>query len=394
MSSILQKELGPELGSLLTPKFSHYLVRANNFGVIFGGHPYRWNKKDCVTELVGRRKQLLWRFNMILGITYVLFVYFRCVQVNLDSTRSNAQKIYMRIMAAYMSLSLIAHISVIQNLGLTDAFSNQYFNFTDTFQRMYSKEDGKTPTMMIIMGLVLQLMYYSINCLTVLMALNSFLRPTSPEQLTSLMDGEPSLEWRTISACFIFYIEYIYHASTLLVMMTFYPALAIFMSMINELSCRHNSMSSVELRTTVNKFRVYRELQIQIMLLNQIYNYSLVPGVKILGIAVVIYCTYAGIKMSGIEAYALGFLGFFMVLLLLATFSFLAEFHLRSTRVLKEWEQQTQWDENYKYIRTSLRTFRPLVANIRDSYYVDRRMVLSLATILVVNTSNFLLVNN
>ncbi|CAG7785879.1 unnamed protein product, partial [Allacma fusca] len=235
---------------------------------------------------------------------------------------------------------------------------------------MYSKPDGKIPNLITVVGLVLQGLYYSINCITVLMAINSFLRTKSPEKFTSLMDGEPSLEWRTISACFIFYIEYICHASTFIALMTCYPALAIFMSMINELivSCRHNSMSSVELRTTVNKFRVYRKLQIQIMLLNQIYNYSLVPGVKILGIAVVIYCTYAGIKMSGIEACVLGFLGFFMVIFLLATFSFLAEFQLRSTRVLKEWEQQTQWFENYKYIRTNLRTFRPLVANIRDSW--------------------------
>ncbi|CAG7831081.1 unnamed protein product, partial [Allacma fusca] len=103
------------------------------------------------------------------------------------------------------------------------------------FLGMYSKPDEKTPTMITMVGLVLQGMYYSINCITFLMAVNSFLRPKSPEQLTSLMDGEPSLKWRTISACFIFYIEYIYHASTFIALMTFYPALAIFMSMINEL---------------------------------------------------------------------------------------------------------------------------------------------------------------
>ncbi|CAG7826157.1 unnamed protein product [Allacma fusca] len=227
------------------------------------------------------------------------------------------------------------------------------------------------------------------------MAINSFLRPTSPEQLTSFLDGAPSLQRRIISACFFAYVEYVFHSSAFIILTTFYPALVIFMTMINELSYRHNHMTTDELRAAINKFRVYRQLQIQIMILNRIYNYSIFPFCKILGICMVVYCTYAAIKMSGIESFALGFLGTFLVMMLLSTFSFLAEFHFRSTRVLKEWNQQTRWDGNgYVYIRACLRTFRPLVANMRTCYYVDREMVLTLASILVVNTTNSLLLDN
>ncbi|CAG7716060.1 unnamed protein product, partial [Allacma fusca] len=59
------------------------------------------------------RQQIFWQLNMILALSHVIFVYIRCIQVELEVIPvTKYQFIYMRFMGACYSLGAILHFGV------------------------------------------------------------------------------------------------------------------------------------------------------------------------------------------------------------------------------------------------------------------------------------------
>ncbi|CAG7827209.1 unnamed protein product [Allacma fusca] len=116
--------------ALLSSKILRYIAFAHHFGYIFAGHPYRWNTTERRIEFVGWGRRMIWRINMVMGFSYVFFVYFRCIQINLDDTRSNSDQIYMRVMAAYHSISVVCYLGVIMNVDVLPGYTNQLLEFS------------------------------------------------------------------------------------------------------------------------------------------------------------------------------------------------------------------------------------------------------------------------
>ncbi|CAG7721043.1 unnamed protein product, partial [Allacma fusca] len=116
--------------ALLSLKILRYIAFAHHFGYIFAGHPYRWNTTERRIEIVGWGRRMIWRINMVIGFSYTLFVCIRCIQINLDDTQSKADQIYMRVMAAYFTVSVFGHLGIIMNVDVLPGYTNQLLEFS------------------------------------------------------------------------------------------------------------------------------------------------------------------------------------------------------------------------------------------------------------------------
>ncbi|CAG7731634.1 unnamed protein product [Allacma fusca] len=386
---------------LVTRKIQQHLLKAFRFGQIFGGLPFKWNQNSGKAEMRSTAQQRLWRLNLVFAFIYALYVLLRCLQVSLDSDSTYFQKINMRVMAAYFSLSIVMHLTIIMNRESIPSFINGFLGFSKYIEDRFSRFDSKPSLVSTASGFVMQAVWVSINCITTLMTLNAFLRPDSKEQVTSLFVDENSISItiRLVSACLMAFIEYMYHASTFMITLSALSYMAPILTIINELSCKTFRVTKDELRTPLNRVKMYQVLRVLMIAFNEIYGTLVIPCFKFLGIVIVVFCTYAAIRMEGIQALALGFLGYVMSLTLVVIFGMLAEFHFRSQNALEEIKLNgcsqdflltNKWLLFYKYCHS----LTPLKVVLRSCYFVDRCMVLNMVNIILENTTTFLIVSH
>jgi hypothetical protein len=331
---------------------------------------------------------------MIVALTYTLFVYFRCLLTEIDADKGNGEKMYMRLMAAQMSLALVVHANVIIHRKLIPLYVNHCHELALLFERKYLKSRARVPLIVTLTGWTLQAAYTTCIYFTILMTVNALMRPTSPEQPASVFASKPTIPIRIGSACFMCYIDCLYLSSVFPICAGYFPACSLFLSILSEMSYRTCCNAKEILRkSTIVKFQLYQLLRMEIKLLNTIFDFAIL-GLKIIGILVVVYGAYGGIRMEGIESAALGVLSPLMTVFILVIFSYLAEFHFRSTNLLREWKAQLVRDQNRRWVKKYIRALTPLKITIRSCYFVDRQIVLTLASILATNVSNILMLDH
>ncbi|CAG7815340.1 unnamed protein product [Allacma fusca] len=277
---------------------------------------------------------------MVVLFAYTIFVYVRCVQTNVDEGRSNLEKMYMKFMAVYMSLGVVPNLAVILNKDIIPAFNNSLLKFSADFEVAYFKKPSTVLTIQKITTRLLGSLYYSCLCVTILMTMNGILRPNSPEQLASVFDTN-SKALNIVSAVFYGYIECIYRAAT------------------------------SKNYTNSNK----------------------VPGLKCIGVLAIVGCSYAGVRMDGIPAYAFGYLGVVILSFLAVLLSYFGEFHHRSSKFLLELKMTGHRVAEKNWMRKYAQAMPPLKAVMRSHYFIDRPMVLNFANIILLQSCNFLLAN-
>ncbi|CAG7726387.1 unnamed protein product, partial [Allacma fusca] len=82
------------------------------------------------------RQQVLWRLNMVLALSHAIFVYIRCIQIELEIIPvTKYQQFYMRFMAVCYSLGGLLHFGVIYKRTDIVALINKYMETIANFER-------------------------------------------------------------------------------------------------------------------------------------------------------------------------------------------------------------------------------------------------------------------
>ena len=145
--------------------------------------------------------------------------------------------------------------------------------------------------------------------------------------------------------------------------------------------------------------RVYKSMQLIAKEMNQVYALVL-PGGKILLALFAVFCTVGAIRLDGITAMALSSIGVSTTIFLGIMVNTLAEFHSRSTQVLR-FIQQTITEQNPQYgrnsgrqgyVRKSVRALTAIRIYMGSAYFIDKGVVLLLFRAVTESTVNFLLV--
>ncbi|CAG7836501.1 unnamed protein product [Allacma fusca] len=378
---------------LITRKISKYFILGYNFGSWIVASPIVWDKSTNKSQLVSSWKLRLWTVNISMAVLYAIFVEARALTICMDSSKSTSEKMYMMFLIPYFVASLIVHLVVWQNKERMVAFNNECFRFASKFEKQYIREYTKQPWILKFIGFAVQLTYISIIETVALMTANAFIRADSPDMPSSLWSSSPTIFDRVISAAIMCHTISMFASSCFLILMSLFTSSGLILAVNAELSSKAILTTPDFKRSGLRKLRMWRILQIIIKVFNEIFCFVFLPCYKFLGSCLVVFCGYAGLKMEGIHAHVLMLVGSYVFVLLLLTFSFLAEFHFQSTAVLKEFKDRLEWDLNRHWVLRHLRALVPLRADMRSKYFIDRGMVLTLAHILVTNTASFLLVN-
>ncbi|CAG7723550.1 unnamed protein product, partial [Allacma fusca] len=92
-------------GGILVSNIVECLGKTLSKGPIPGAHPFNWNPDLQRLEMGSGLQENLWRFNMLIALAHVLFVYIRCIQIELDNIPvSSYQRIFMRFISVLLYL--------------------------------------------------------------------------------------------------------------------------------------------------------------------------------------------------------------------------------------------------------------------------------------------------
>ena len=120
--------------SLISPKLRLYFKKGILHGQTVHSHPYTWNHtlnrpEPCKSKL----KLYMWCVNVAVTAFYSLFVFTRCVQVNLDESGKYGpvRKIYMQCIVFYYAFPALFQIGLVFKRTDTPIFFQQNVNMMD-----------------------------------------------------------------------------------------------------------------------------------------------------------------------------------------------------------------------------------------------------------------------
>src|SRR4051794_20661334 len=86
-------------GRILSPLSMKLMELSYNTGTWTCFHPYGWcSFGRCPMVLRSAWKLWIWRFNVLVGIGYWIFVTVRSISVNSDPSYSTSTRVYMQFM--------------------------------------------------------------------------------------------------------------------------------------------------------------------------------------------------------------------------------------------------------------------------------------------------------
>ncbi|CAG7718262.1 unnamed protein product, partial [Allacma fusca] len=282
----------------------------------------------------------IWRFNMLIAMAHALFVYIRCIQMELDDIPvSSYQRIFIRFMVAGYTLGAVLHFGIISKRNDIVLFVNQYMETMKNFESKFVKDNAATPKLVTSVGIVMQIVSFSFRGVWFVMTVVSAARPTSREQISSLFlnNSYSSLfvPVLILNAIFMAHIIYIFYSSGSVIVQT---ALAAFpmLTILDELNPEKTSITGGEFRRGPNFIIFYKCVLLIVNFGNQIWTETILPASKVLLITSCVLCTCGAFRMKGLFAVGLGIIAVFAVGFLVILFTLIAEIHSRSLK-LKGW---------------------------------------------------------
>ncbi|CAG7720040.1 unnamed protein product, partial [Allacma fusca] len=327
-------------GIILISNIVECLGKTLSKGRIPGAHPFNWNPDLQRLEMVSGLQESVWRFNMVIAFAHALFVYIRCIQIEIDDIPvSSYQRIFMRFMVAWYTLGPVLHFGIISKRNDIVLFVNQYMETMKNFESKFVKDDATTPKLVTSVGIVMQIINYSFRGIWLVMTAGSAARPTSHEQISSLFVNNSSSSLFVpviiLNAIFMAHNIYIFYSSASVIVQTPLAAFPLF-TILDELNPEKTSITRGELRRGPNFIIFYKCILLIVNFGNQIWTETFLPAAKFLMIISCVLCTCGAFRMKGLFAVGLGILAVFTFGFLVMLFTLLAEIHSRSLK-LKGW---------------------------------------------------------
>ncbi|CAG7835194.1 unnamed protein product [Allacma fusca] len=183
-------------------------------------HPFYWSDGTHMGVVTSKRRLSLWYVNVGVVCTYWGFVLTRCINAYLSEDSSVTELIYMTFVAVYYSLAPLIQAQLLTNKEEFALFVNNGISFLKSIEDEHLLPNAEAPLLLRIVSYITSSMEYYIEINIILLVLSAFLRPESPEFLTSLAN-EPELvgvHWRLLSACCHLYITCILGSSSRLLL--------------------------------------------------------------------------------------------------------------------------------------------------------------------------------
>lgn len=161
---------------------------------------------------------------------------------------------------------------------------------------------------------------------------------------------------------------------------------------------RDGSSRSEGKRSSKHLLSLYTCLHLQLDELNRVYMITL-AGAKILLVLFSVFCTYGAIRLNGIMAISLGWIGSSCTIFLAITLNTLAEFNVQSMSALQVFRKQmaagssNDGETPSKWFRMKVNSLREFRVQIGSAYYIDKPIILTTFKIIFDATINFLLMN-
>ncbi|CAG7664953.1 unnamed protein product, partial [Allacma fusca] len=360
---------------IITGKMRLYLKQALNIGMIWGGHPMRWNIQLKRSELGSQRQMRLWRVNMVLAFCHLSFVYVRWIQIELGMIpASRYLKVYIKGIVGVYSIAGVLHYGVIQKRMEMNSLVNMCLRTIQNFERRYVKASSKPSKTTKLVEFVMQLVCHTFRILRFVMTIFSLVAHRSPEQFSSIFGDVDSrgtiIVAAIINTIFMNHIIYIFYSSGTLLVQTGLICISS-LAVSTELNPKSSSVTKDKLRSGKSLILTLKWFTLILNFGIDIYCSKILPLVKVLFMVSLVMGTYVTIKIPGIAFLVLIFLMFFGYGFLIILFTLLAEFNTRGCELKWYWKGSRGTDP---WFQKSLKALPVTPIKLGGAYFVDREM--------------------
>lgn len=174
-------------------------------------HPYHWSVKNNGPAIRGSSwVRMHWYFNAALTIGYYIFVLCRTLQIYVDGSKSLEEKFYMAISTLLYQCFTMFQVSALMRRDELVPFLKGYIEFLrgqldTTGESTYAavSPTGLSQGSVGLCRLLMCAVYYTTRMNIILIPLLTFLRPASPEYVSSLFISKPHgnslARWASVS---------------------------------------------------------------------------------------------------------------------------------------------------------------------------------------------------